>query len=262
MGYPVRKVSTNSANVQNIDRIYALSKRNVILRYKNSLAGFLWGFIKPLLYLIILIIVFGQRASIEKYELYAASGLIFWFFFSNSTSQSVGSIIGSSGLIKALNIPSYFFPLSEILGELFNLLLTLIVFLVLMHWAGLVYDLRLLLAIPCALLFAIFVYGLNLLLCSINVFFRDIGIIWGTIQPALFFLTPIAYPENDINARYRIFIENNPIYFFIKLGRSIFYNTELPSAQLWITCTAIAFTMFLIGQFVFNRLKNQFISAI
>lgn len=250
------------SKVQNINRIYALSKRNVILRYKNSFAGFLWGFIKPLLYLLIFIIIFGENSGIPNYVLYVTSGLVLWFFFANSTSQSVGSIVGSSGLLKALNIPSYFFPLSEVLGELFNLLLTLTVFMILMHWAGMVYDIRLLLIIPCALLFAVFIYGLNLLLASINVFFRDIGIIWGTIQPALFFLTPIAYPEKNIKEEYRTVIENNPIYFFIKLGRHIFYHTELPPTQMWTSCTIIALGMFLIGSFVFNRLKNQFISAI
>ena len=248
--------------MQNINRIYALSKRNVILRYKNSFAGFLWGFIKPLLYLLIFIVIFKENSGIDNYVLYVTSGLIFWFFFSNSTSQSVSSIISSSGLLKALNIPAFFFPLSEVLGELFNLFLTFMVFLILMNWAGLVYDFRLLLIIPCALLFSIFIYGLNLLLSSINVFFRDVGIIWGTIQPALFFLTPIAYPEKNIKADYRTFIENNPIYFFIKLGRGIFYYSEAPPLSLWISCTIIAFSMFLIGQFVFNRLKNQFISAI
>lgn len=248
--------------MQNINRIYALSKRNVILRYKNSIAGFLWGFIKPLLYLLIFIVIFGNNSGINNYVLYVTSGLVFWFFFANSTSQSVGSIVGSAGLLKALDIPSHFFPLSEILGELFNFFLTIIMFLILMNWAGLVYDARLLLVFPCIFIFSIFVYGLNLFLSAINVFFRDVGIIWGTIQPALFFLTPIAYPESNPKHEYRVFIENNPIYFFIKLGRSIFYNTEPPPLHLWVTCTIISLSMFAVGYFVFNRLRNQFISAI
>ena len=249
-------------NVQNISRIYALSKRNVILRYKNSFVGFLWGFIKPLLFLMIFTVIFADNSGINTYTLYVTSGLILWFFFSNATSQSVGSIVGSAGLLKSLNIPSFFFPLSEVLGELFNLLLTMIVFLLLMNWAGMVYSPRLLLIVPCALIFAVFIYGLNLLLSSINVFFRDISIIWGTIQPAMFFLTPIAYPESNIREKYRAIIEMNPIYSFIKLGRNIFYSTEVPDWHQWSSCMLIAVVMFLIGQFVFNRLKNQFISAI
>ena len=246
--------------MQNITRIYALSKRNVILRYKNSFAGFLWGFLKPLIYLLIFIVLFSSGTP--HFVLYAMSGLILWFFFSNVTGQTVGNIVGSAGLLKSLNIPSVFFPLSEMLSELFNLLLSLIVFALLMHWFGLVYSFRLFLIIPCVLLFALFTFGLNLLLCSINVFFRDVGIIWGTIQPALFYLTPIAYPETLIAAKYKLIIKCNPIYYFIKLGRDIFYSTELPPWQLWRDCLIISVIMYCIGQFVFNRLKNQFISAI
>lgn len=248
--------------MQNITRIYALSKRNVILRYKNSLVGFFWGFIKPLLYLLIFIVIFKQNAGVPNYILFVTSGLILWFFFSNVTGQSVGSIVGSTGLLKSLNIPSYFFPLSEMIGELFNLMLTLVVFFVIMHWFGLVLSLKLLLILPCILLFAVFSYGLNLLLCSINVFFRDVGIIWGTIQPAIFFLTPIGYPETNIQPEYRLIIKCNPVYYFLKLGREILYAPTTPSMHLWSNCLIISIIMFIFGQFIFNRLKNQFISAI
>jgi ABC-type polysaccharide/polyol phosphate export permease len=248
--------------VQNITRIYALSKRNVILRYKNSLVGFFWGFFKPLLYLLIFIVIFKANSGVHNYVLYVSSGLILWFFFSNVTSQTVGSIVSSSGLLKALNIPSQFFPLSETIGELFNLVLTLAVFFIIMYWAGMVYSLTLLLIFPCIFLFAMFAFGLNLLLCSVNVFFRDIGIIWGTIQPAIFFLTPIAYTESSIQHKYALIIKCNPIYYFIKLGRSILYDPAPPSWHMWQDCIIIAVVMYAIGQFIFNRLKNQFISAI
>jgi ABC-2 type transport system permease protein len=112
------------------------------------------------------------------------------------------------------------------------------------------------------LIFALFTFGLNLLLCSLNVFFRDIGIVWATIQPAFFYLTPIAYPESLIEQKYKLIIKCNPIYYFIKLGRGIFYEPTMPSWQLWSRCIMLAIAMYLIGQFVFNRLKNQFISAI
>lgn len=250
--------------MQNITQIYALSKRNVILRYKNSLIGFLWGFIKPLLYLIIFQMVFSKSfGAMPNYVLFALSGLIMWFFFSNVTGQSIGSIAGSSGLLKAINIPPYFFPLSEILSEMFNLLLTLIVFLVMMKWFGLVYSLKLFLIVPCIILFAIFSLGLNLILSSVNVFFRDIGIIWATVQPALFFITPIAIPESMIADNYKFVVALNPIYYFIKLGRDVLYDASQPTDySLWGLCCLIAAVTLVIGLLIFSRLKNQFISAI
>jgi ABC-type polysaccharide/polyol phosphate export permease len=199
---------------------------------------------------------------VNNYVLYATSGLVFWFFFSNVTNQSIGNIIGSSGLIKSLNIPAMVFPLSEMISELFNLMLTLIVYFILMHWFGMVYSLKLLLVLPCIILFCFFSFGLMLILSSLNVFFRDIGILWTTVQPALFYATPIAYPERMISGRYMFIVKCNPIYYFIKLGREILYNDTLPPFRLWMDCLILATGMYLLGIFVFNRLKNQFISAI
>ncbi len=224
--------------------------------------GFFWGFVKPLLYLFIFIVIFAENSGIPNYPLFATSGLILWFFFSNVTSQSIGSVVSSAGLLKSLNIPAYFFPLSETISELFNFLLSLVVFLIIMKWFGIVYSLKILLIVPCILLFAVFSLGLNLFLCSINVFFKDISIIWGTIQPALFFLTPIAYKEQQIVEKYKAVIEYNPIYHFIKLGRSVLYDPTPPALHEWNTCIGIAIVMYIVGHFVFYKLKNQFISAI
>jgi ABC-2 type transport system permease protein len=248
--------------VQNITRIYALSKRNVILRYKNSLVGFLWGFFKPLLYLLILMVVFSKMSGIDRFVLYATSGLIFWFYFANVTNQSIASIISSTGIIKSLDVPVIFFPLSEVLSELFNFLLTIFVFLIAMHWCGIVYSYKLLLIIPAAIIFSFFTFGITLILCSLNVFFRDVGILWTTVQPALFYLTPIAYPENLIPHSYIFVIKFNPVYHFIKLARIILHDTAYPSATLWMHCTIIAFLSFTAGYIIFNKLKNQFISSI
>ena len=249
--------------MQTIARLYALSKRNIILRYKNSLAGFLWGFLKPLLYLMIFIVIFSsQFPSVNNYVLYATSGLIFWFFFSNVTSQSVQNIVSSAGLIKSINLPTILFPLSEMLSELFNFLLTLAVFLVIMYWFGIHYGWQLFLIIPYLVLFGAFCLGITLALSSVNVFLRDAGILWNTIQPALFYMTPIAYPESMIPAHFSFIIRFNPVYTFIKLGRSIFYDTGSSPSSLWLQCLYLSVLSFSFGLLVFNKLKNQFISAI
>ena len=207
-------------------------------------------------------VVFSKMSGIDHFLLYAPSGLIFWFYFANVTNQSIASIISSAGLIKSLNIPVIFFPLSEILSELFNLMLTLFVFMIAMHWCGIVYSYKLLLILPAAILFSFFTFGLTLILCSLNVFFRDIGILWTTVQPALFYLTPIAYPENLITKHYIFVIKFNPVYYFIKLARMIIHDPIYPSGALWMHCIIIALLSVMIGYFIFNKLKNQFISSI
>jgi ABC-type polysaccharide/polyol phosphate export permease len=90
-------------------------------------------------------------------------------------------------------IPAIFFPLAEVIGELFNVLLALSVYFAIMHWFGMVYTLQLFWVLPILFLFAIFSFSVTLILSALNVFYRDVGILWNTIQPAIFYLTPIAY---------------------------------------------------------------------
>ncbi|MDI9320902.1 MAG: ABC transporter permease [Phycisphaerales bacterium] len=249
--------------MQIIARLYALSKRNVILRYKNSLVGFLWGFIKPLIYLLIFIVIFSaQFITVSNYVLYVTSGLIFWFFFSNLTAQSVQNIISSAGLIKAVRMPLILLPLSELLSELFNFLLTLMVYFVVMYWFGMQYSARLFLLLPCIVLFSCFSFGITLVLSSVNVFLRDVGILWNTIQPALFYLTPIAYPASMIPERFVFIIRYNPIYYFIQLVRTVLYESSALSWTIWIQCATLAMLSLSVGLFLFHKLKNQFIAAI
>ena len=155
--------------------------------------------------------------STSNQVLYITSGILFWFFFSNCTSQGVQSIVQASGLLKSVYIPAIFFPLAEVIGELFNVLLALSVYFAIMHWFGMVYTLQLFWVLPILFLFAIFSFSVTLILSALNVFYRDVGILWNTIQPAIFYLTPIAYTESLIPQRFSFVIKANPIYYFIKL---------------------------------------------
>ncbi len=249
--------------MQFLNQLYALSKRNVILRYKHSLIGFLWGFIKPLIYLLIFIVIFSaQFTSVTNYVLFVTSGILFWFFFSNIVSQGVQSIIQASGIIKSVKLPALLFPLSEVLTELFNLLLALMVYFFVMNWFGLVYTFQLLWIIPILFIFSVFSFSVAIFLAALNVYFRDIGILWNTIQPAIFYLTPIAYTEELIPERFSYVIKLNPIYYYIKLFRFPLYEAKAPDMHLFLTCTCISIITLAFSLFIFNRLKNQFITAI
>ncbi|MBL7767200.1 MAG: ABC transporter permease [Chitinophagaceae bacterium] len=249
--------------MQYLNQLYALSKRNVIVRYKHSVIGFLWGFLKPLIYLLIFIVIFSaQFTSVNNYVLYATSGILFWFFFSNITAQGIQSIIGSSGIIKSINIPALLFPLAEVISELFNLVLALIVYFIIMHWFGMHYTLHLLWLIPILFIFALFTYSVTLILAALNVYFRDVGILWNTIQPAIFYLTPIAYTESLIPDKFKFIIQANPIYYYIKLFRFPLYEAAAPEMMLLLKCSVLSTGLFMLSLLLFNRLKNQFITAI
>lgn len=249
--------------MQFLHALYALTKRNIILRYKHSLIGFLWGFIKPVLYLLIFIIIFSsQFNSIDRYVLYTTSGLIFWFFFSNLSAQGTQSIVGASGILKSIRIPAILFPVAECLAELFHFILALIIFFIVMQWFGFRWSPVQFWLFPVVLIFVIFSLGWTLVLSALHVYFRDVGILWNTIQPAIFYLTPIAYTENLIPVKFQHIIRLNPLFDMMKLVRSPLYDGMAPAPELLMHCSIMSLVSLLAGIIVFQTLRNQFITAI
>lgn len=241
--------------------VHIIALKNIKMKYKNSALGFVWSMLHPLAYLIIFIVVFSNAfPAIDRYALYALVGLIFWTFFNNTINQMLQGIIGNASVLKTMAIPKLLFPFSAMVAELATFLLSLVPFFGLMVFFGLRFSMETFLLIPAIFVFALFAFGVGLLLCTLNVFFRDIALLWNTLSPAIFYFTPIAYSANLIPEKYLSVLQFNPLYHYINLMRDILYNNTTPSLQLWGITTGMAVVFTLIGLAVYNRLKRNFVS--
>ena len=185
--------------------ILFLIYKNLQLKYKHSVLGFFWSLLHPFLYLLIFLAIFSAAfPAIENYPLYVLSGLIFWIYFSNATSQLSIVFIKNAHLLKSLNISKIMYPITELGSELVSFMLGLIPFMILMYFLGLKITFNLLYIFPIILLFSIFIFSVGLILGSLNVFLRDVGILWNTINPALFYLSPIAYSFKIVPESYEL----------------------------------------------------------
>ena len=107
---------------------------------------------------------------------------------------------------------------------------------------------------------SLFIFSVGLILGSLNVFFRDIGILWNTLNPALFYLTPIAYSIDIIPEQYRFYFKLNPLYHFLYIIRNVLHEGIAPDLKHSIYCMIITASTFLIAVFIYKRTKNGFIS--
>lgn len=242
-----------------ICRVLAWS--NLKVRYKNSLLGVLWGFLNPLCIMFIFIFVFsGIMKEFENYPLYLLSGLIFWYYFANSTNEIVFSFIRGGSIIKSLSIPRIILPISGIMSTIVHLLFTLVPFFIVMSYYGLNWHWNILWIIPGLLLFSVFTFGLSLILASINVYFRDIGMIWTTLLMFLFYSSPIVYGRTIVPDRFSFIVEYNPISYFMEIFRSALYYTETPSARAFLIAFVFTVIQLIVSVLVFRKLKNGFIA--
>lgn len=241
--------------------VYVLALKSLKVRYKNSLLGFMWSLLTPLLYLAIFTFVFSRVfPDIKNYPLYALTGLIFWNFFSSAGTQLISSVVEGSGVLKSINIPFIAYPAGYTLAQVFNLFLTFIPFAILMFFFGYSPS-PALIAFPLVLiLFVIFTFGLGLFICAFNVYFRDVGMLWQALTPALFYATPVAYSGGRVPEAYLWILKLNPLYHFIGAFREVLYYNTFPSLQSWALVGGMSLVMFLLGYFTFKRLEPGFIS--
>lgn len=242
--------------------VLSLAIKTIKLRYKNSFLGIFWSMLNPLLFLLILMLVFSKINHIENFGLYALSGLVFWNFISASILQVLTSFIDNASILKSINLHPFSFPLSAIVAALINLALTLVPFFILMFFLGYQLNFSLLAVIPLLLITAIFILGIGMALGTLNVFFRDIQLLWTTIIPAFFYFTPIAYTPDLLPESTRYLLKLNPFYYFIESYHDIFYRSVLPNSFNLMVCSILALFSFTLGYTLFKKYRKGFISNI
>ena len=241
--------------------ILFLIYKNLQLKYKHSALGFLWSLLHPFIYLLIFLAIFSTAfPAIENYPLYVLSGLVFWIFFAGATGQLCQVFIRNAHLIKALNVPKTIYPLTELGSELISFLLALVPFIGIMFYLGMQPGWYLLWIVPVILLFSVFVFSAGLILGSLNVFFRDVGILWNTIAPALFYLSPVAYSYQIVPKQYRFIVKYNPLYHFLELVRDVLYKGVAPQLHYWNNCLIITVVTAFLAWLIYQRTARGFIS--
>jgi ABC-2 type transport system permease protein len=174
------------------------------LRYQGSVLGYAWSLLKPLLLFVILYIVFVYFLRIGKdvphYPVYLLLGIVLWNFFSEMTSQSLGSIVGRGDLIRKIKIPRWIIVFSSSLSALINLCLNLIVVGLFMAINQVPLSATILLLPLNVVEIYLFALGVSLFLAAAYVKFRDVSYIWEVVLQAGFYATPIIYPLSMITS--------------------------------------------------------------
>ena len=236
-----------------------LTVRELQVRYKGSVLGFLWTFFNPLLLLVVYSIVFSfiMKSNIEPYPMFLFVALLPWNFMANSVLQGSLSLVQNAGLIKKVYFPRVVLPLSAAFANLINYVLSLailipalLLFKVKLSWA--------LLSFPVVLFVeTVLVIGLAVLVAVLNVYFRDLEHIIGVLMSVWFFLTPIIYPMDFVPKEARVYFSVNPMTPLIEAYRAIFFYGMWPDWRALGYCAA-GFVIFLVVSFsVFDRLQRN-----
>ncbi len=254
-----------------------LVKRDVKVRYRNSVLGVVWSLLNPLLMMVVFTLVFGKlmpNESVRAYPIFVLVGLLPWQFFTGTLLSGTISVTNSAALIRKVYFPRELLPTSAVLSNLVNFLLAGLVLIIFLYVADIgltVYALW----VPVLLLTQmLFMLGLVLLLSTINVFYRDVMMILDVVLLAWFFLTPVIYPLEWFNARQTILglsLEPavvvrwlNPMASIIDGYRTVLWGTPESSGPVSMDPIYLARTfvtglvIFIVGYLLFARFQHVF----
>jgi len=239
------------------------------IRYQNSILGYVWSLLKPLLLFIILYLVFTKFLkvgdSVPYYPVYLLLGLLFWNFFVEVTVSSVQSIVGKGDLIRKINFPKYVILLATVCSALINFALTSIVVIVFMIAEKVPVSWQALLLIPLIIELILIALVVGFFLSTAYVRFRDVSYIWDVAIQAAFYITPILYPLSRIPHFYAKLMILNPFAQVIQDARYVLitHQTEtlgtLYKGEEWAYLIPIGLTiglLYLSARYFKNRSKS------
>jgi len=229
---------------------------NLKIRFKNTYLGFLWAAIEPLLYFIMLYIVFTSiRERGDDFAIYLITGILFFHVFVRGTSGGVVSLTSNGGIIKSLNIPREFFPVVATaaigllafvdLGVFFGLMP---IFQFVPGWT------IILLPIPLILL-VILILGVSYFLSIGNAYMRDTQHLWGIISHTLIFISPIFWKVDNAADILLEIQKINPLGQLIEISHKLVVNSQVPPLNEWFYTTFFILAIFFSGYYLFHKFE-------
>lgn len=244
------------------DLLKLLVSRNLKLKYRRSVLGYVWSVLNPLLTMTVMAIVFSTMFSrnVENFPVYLFCGQLLFNFMSNSTHQAISSITGNASLLKKTYVPKYIFTLSKITSGMVDLVFSMGALLIVMLATGAKFTWYFLLFPFVVLQLYVFCVGLGLFLAQANVFFRDIQYIYNAVTTAWLYLTPIFYPLEALSEELIWVVKHcNPMYFYIGQFRDLVYTGTMPGHVIVLSGCVAAVVMLGIGIWSFARSEDRFI---
>ena len=230
--------------------IAALTKREVIGRYRGSVMGILWSFFNPILMLVVYTFVFSVvfkarwnvgSDSKTEFALVLFAGLIIFSLFAECVTRAPGLILSNVNYVKKVVFPLEILPVIALGAALFHGVISLVVWLIfyiiifgMPHLTALLLPLIILPLI-------LFIMGLSWLLASFGVYLRDTSQFVSIITTTMMFLSPIFYPISALPAEYQFLLQFNPLTPAIEEARNVLIWGKMPSMSIlavYYGCTA------------------------
>jgi ABC-type polysaccharide/polyol phosphate export permease len=241
--------------------IRSLVAKDLKLKYRGSVLGFLWSLFNPLLMLAVYTLAFKYiiGTPVEGFVFLLLVGILAWNFFVGALVMSTGAIVDNAGLLKSVLFPRAVLPVASVLFNFAQYVLTAGVLLPLMLVIYRVPPSPLLLLYPVFLaLQLIFLIGVALALSAAAAHLRDTRHLVDVALQVLFWTTPIVYSLGQVPERFRALYLLGPMAPFVVAYQRIFFYRTFPGVEVTLVTVAYAAVALIGGTAFFLKSDRRF----
>ena len=236
-------------------------QRDLRLRYRNSLLGYFWSLLEPLLlsgvYYILFIVIAGKADP--RYPLWVITGVITWTFFSRAMNGSITSLTKNGELIKQVYLPREIFAVTTVAANLVIAMLSLLVAIPFMVYLDIQPSSQVYLIPLGLLLVSSLALGIGLMFSCMNALNRDIEHFFRFLTRAGLFLSPVMWTMSMIPASRMELIDYlllNPMVVPITMIRSGIDGSELGIGINYVVYSILfCVASLVLGAMIFKRFE-------
>jgi len=248
------------------DLLYTLTIHRIGVRYKQSVLGYFWAVLHPVLLLLLYTVIFSRLVTVQThgapYAIFAFSALLPWTFFSNGLSGATIGLPAHANLMSKVYFPREILPLSFVLASLLDFLIASVVFIVLMFYYGLQLTASALWVLPALLVLTIFLTGVALLTSVLQARFRDVGMAMPLILQVWMFATPVVYSRASVPPGWLRLYDLNPLVAIMETFRSALLDRPLPEPMLLIESAGVSLLIAVVSFAWFKHVEATLMDVI
>jgi lipopolysaccharide transport system permease protein len=245
--------------------LWQMTKRDLLIRYKQTVMGFAWAVFMPLIHTAMFATVMARVGNFDAgmpYPLFAFTGVLAWNFFASALRFASVSLSSNASLVSKVYFPREIFPISQVAVCFVDSLVAGAVVIGMMWWYGVVPGASIVWLPLVFLVHLLWTSAASLLLAMANLFFRDVKYIVEGLLTVAMFATTALYPASLIGGRTGELMAMNPISVIIDAYRSaLFLGTPVMTPAFGLTAV-IGTLAFGLSWLLFHRAEHQFAESV
>ena len=239
--------------------------RDIKVLYAQTILGFLWAVLQPLIQILMFTIIFGTIANVSTdgtpYILFSSVAIIPWTYMAQSMTQSSQSLIAGSNMLGKIYFPRLIYPVAPILAKLVDFGISLIIIVCVMLYYGVVPTWNLLYFPVFVVMMIAVPLSIGLWLSSMAIRFRDVKQAMPFFIQMLMYSAPIVYSASSVPETYRVIYSLNPIVGVIEGFRACLLGTSIPWLYIWPGMLT-ALLLLIGGAMYFKRMERILVDVI